>query len=314
MIVVSGEALIDLAPATCGQDQGYVPHPGGSPFNVAVALARMEAPVAFLGRLSRDFFGQRLREHLVVNGVDLRYVTEGPEPTTLAFLYLGAGHEAQYVFWAENSADRKLLPADLPPSFAPEVEALHFGSFSLVLEPAATTLELCMRREHGSRIISLDPNVRPGLIPDGDAYRTRLADWVGLADLVKVSRVDLAWLYPGEQVERSARRWMELGAGLVVVTMGAEGSIAFGQEEAVHVPGSRVQVVDTVGAGDAFSAGLLAWLHREGKLKRELLERLSSTDLQRLLGYANRVSALACTKAGADPPYRSEVESGLVGG
>ena len=313
MIVVCGEALIDLSPTSCGMELGYVPRPGGSPFNVAVALGRIEAPVAFLGRLSRDFFGQRLREHLVANGVDLRHVTEGPEPTTLAFVYLEAGHEAQYVFWTENSADRNLLPADLPPTFAEEVVALHFGSFSLVLEPTATTLELCMRREHGSRVISLDPNVRPGLIPDADAYRTRLEDWVGLADLVKVSRVDLAWLYPGEQVERSARRWLKLGAGLVVVTMGAEGSIGFVQAEVVHVPGSPVQVVDTVGVGDAFSAGLLAWLHREGRLKPQLLERISSKDLLRLLTYANRVSALACTRAGADPPYRSEVEADSLG-
>jgi fructokinase len=311
MIVVCGEALIDLSPTSCGKEPGYVPHPGGSPFNVAVALGRLEAPVAFLGRLSRDFFGQRLRGHLVANAVDLRYVGEGPEPTTLAFVHLDEGHEAQYVFWSENSADRKLSPVDLPPVFAEEDLALHFGSFSLVLEPVATTLELCMRREHGSRVISLDPNVRPGLIADGDAYRTRLDGWVGLADLVKISRADLDWLYPGERVERSARRWLELGAGLVVVTMGAEGSIGFGQAEAVHVPGSPVQVVDTVGAGDAFSAGLLAWLHREGKLKRQLLERLSTTELLRLLTYANRVSALACTRAGADPPYRSEVEAGL---
>ena len=313
MIVVCGEALIDLSPTSCGTEQGYVPHPGGSPFNVAVALGRLDAPVAFLGRLSRDFFGQRLREHLVANAVDLRYAGEGPEPTTLAFVYLGAGQEAQYVFWAENSADRRLLPANLPPTFAEEVVALHFGSFSLVLEPAATTLELCMRREHGSRIISLDPNVRPGLIADRHAYHTRLEDWVGLADLVKVSRADLAWLYPGEQVERPARRWLELGAGLVVVTMGAEGSIGFGQAEAVHVPASPVQVVDTVGAGDAYSAGLLAWLHREGRLKRQLLQRLSSTDLLHLLTYANQVSALACTKAGADPPYRSELEAASLG-
>ncbi len=205
MIVVSGEALIDMTPFTCGAEGGYIPHFGGSPYNVAVGLGRLEVPVAFLGRLSRDFFGQRLRAHLVANGVIGGYLRDGHEPSTLAFVSLNEGRDAEYAFWTENSADRNLFPSDLPRDLDDSVVALHFGSLSLVLEPVATTLELLMHRERDKRVIVVDPNVRPKLIPDMQAYRERLENWVLRADVVKASRADMASLYPDDPVERSAR-------------------------------------------------------------------------------------------------------------
>ena len=307
MIVVGGEALIDMTPSSCCREPGYVPRFGGSPYNVAIALGRLAVPVAFLGRLSQDFFGQRLREHLTANGVDIRYLRVGAEPSTLAFVSLGAGCEAQYAFWTENSADRNLTVTDLPAVFDSSVQAFHFGSVSLTLEPVATTLELLRDRERGSRVICLDPNVRPGLIADARAYRTRLEAWVHVADIVKVSRQDLAWLCPDDPVERVARRWLRTGPSLVVVTLGAQGSIGFTRAEEFESPASQVSVVDTVGAGDAFSAAMLAWLHRHKRLNRERLAELSADDLSGLLSFANQVSAIACTRAGADPPYLSQV-------
>ena len=308
MIVVCGEALVDLTPARVGGKDVYVPHAGGSPLNVAVTLARLEAPASFLGRLSRDFFGQLLRRHLTANAVDLRYLREGPELSTLAFVHLVPGNEPAYLFYTENSADRRLLLEDLPPSFPSDVQALHFGSLSLALEPGASTFELCMRRERGARLISLDPNVRPGVIADRGSYLTRLEGWIRLADIVKVSSADLAWLHPGERPELVARGWLQLGPALVVVTLGVEGCVGLMDAGSVRLPGMPVEVVDTIGAGDAFMGGLLASLHHRGWLARGSLERLTAAEMSEVLAYANRTSALTCARAGAEPPYRREVD------
>ena len=308
MIVVCGEALIDFTPARGEEGEAFVPHPGGSPYNVSVALGRLEVPAAFLGRVSTDAFGRRLRQYLAANGVDLRYLREGPELTTLAFVHGTAG-EPEFTFYGEGTADRRLRPGDLPAAFPMEVLALHGGSISLVLEPIASTLDGLLRRERGKRLISLDPNIRPGLIRDREAYRRRLDEWVSSADLVKVSRADLSWLFPKDSIDVAAGRWREAGPALVVVTLGAEGARGFGPSGVVQSPGIPVRVVDTVGAGDAFTGGLLAWLSHHGRLSREEVQRLTASELARALHYANRVAALTSTRAGADPPRRREVES-----
>jgi fructokinase len=307
MVVVCGEGLIDMVPAQCGAGQGYVPTPGGSPFNVAIGLARLDVPVAFLGRLSRDQFGRRLVQHLEDNAVQLGYLRDGPEVSSLAFVHSEPGQEAQYVFYSENSADRNLLPADLPDSFEDDVRAIHFGSISLMVEPSASTLEQCMRREHGARLITLDPNVRAPLIADAESYRRRLEGWIRLSDLVKVSRADLQWLYPAVSIQEVAQRWRGLGAGVVVVTLGVDGAVAFGPGATATRPAFRVHVVDTVGAGDAFTSGALAWLHHGSLLDRAALDRITIGELTALLSYANQVSAVTCTRAGADPPHLDEL-------
>ncbi len=309
MIVICGEALVDFTPARCGDAEGYLPRPGGSPYNVAIGLARLEVPAAFLGRISHDAFGRRLRGHLAASGVDLRYLRAGREPTTLAFVHAAGGGEPEFSFYGEGAADRHLLPEHLPPAFPPDVAALHFGSLSLVLEPGASTLCSLLHREHGGRLISLDPNIRPGLIPDPAAHRRRLLELIARADVVKVSRADLTWLCSGEAAEHAAMRWKAMGPALVVVTLGPEGALALGAAGTIRVPGASVDVVDTVGAGDAFTAGLLAWLHHRGRLTRDGLRRLSPDDLAAALRYANRVAAMTCTRAGADPPRRKEVEA-----
>ena len=308
MIVVCGEALVDFTPTHIGDNEAYIPRAGGSPLNVAVALARLEAPPAFLGRLSLDFFGQFLRRQLLLNNVDLRYVSEGPELSPLAFVHVERGAEPAYRFYLENSADRMLLPEHLPPAFPSEVQALHFGSLSLVLEPGASTLEACMRHERGRRVISLDPNIRPGVIGDRETYLQRLDGWLRQADIVKVSVADLAWLHPGQAPERIAGAWLGLGPTLVAVTSGVDGCAGFTREQTVRLPGVAVEVVDTVGAGDAFMAGVLAALHHRGWLARDRLAELTSSEMMEVLRFANRASALACTRAGADPPYRREVD------
>jgi fructokinase len=256
MILVAGEALIDMTPARCGESIGYLPHPGGSPYNVAVGVGRLEVPVAFLGRLSTDAFGHLRRDHLETSQVSLRYLVDAEEATTLAFVHMGQG-EPEYSFYSERTADRMLLPEHLPA--IPAGAALHFGSISLLLEPGASTLE-GLSRESRRRLLSLDPNVRPSLITDRDAYLRRLEGWVSLTDLIKVSKADLAWLYPHQPPEAVASRWRRLGPALVLVTLGKDGSLAVGTTAQARAATPPVEVVDTVGAGDAFTSAALAHL------------------------------------------------------
>jgi fructokinase len=312
MILVCGETVVDMVAADCGGQRGYLARPGGSPCNVAIGLARLEVPAAFLGRISTEPLGRLVRDHLRANGVDMRHVRDGGEHALLAFVHAEpTAAEVEYTFYAEGSADLNLLPSEVPEALGAEVSALHLGSFSTVLEPVASTLEGLMRRERGSRLVSFDPNVRPTLIGDRVACRSRLEALAAAADVVKLSVADAAWLYPGADVAGVAARWLGMGPALVVVTRGSEGATAYRRDATVHAPAVPVRPVDTVGAGDALMAGLLAWLHRGGHLERSRLARLTEPELAGMLRYANRVAAITCTRVGADPPTAREVAEDL---
>lgn len=305
MLIVAGEALIDMTPIAHNGVTAYIPYPGGSPYNVAMGAGRLGTPVRFLGRISRDTFGQLLKRHLAASQVSLDYVKEGDQLTTLALVTPSESGEF-FSFYCENTADRLLYPEDLP-AVLPAKAALHFGSYSLVLEPGASTLELLMRREARRRLISLDPNVRPFLIPNRDAYIERLMGWLEQADLVKVSQTDLEWLYPGANLETIAQEWKRQGPVLVIVTQGARGAFAVTEQGTIQVQAPKVAVVDTVGAGDAFMSGTLSWLWRSGVWSRAALESLGTEQVTSLLGFAARVAAITCTRAGANPPWQAEM-------
>ncbi len=303
MIVVCGEALIDLVPAAGGAADLLSPRLGGGPFNTAVALGRLGVPTAFLGRLSTDGFGDRLRTALSTASVDLRLVADGDEPTTLAVVQLSAAREATYRFYVDGTADRLLSDSDIPDPLPPAALAYHFGTLSLVTEPGANTLERVMRTARAAgKVIAVDPNVRPAFLPDRAEYRARLDVWFAHAHVVKVSATDLGWLYPGERSAAVVDRWLGRGVKLVVVTDGATGAVATGAPGEITVPAASVTVVDTIGAGDAFNAGLMAWLHGNQLFDSEQLSRLGRDELAAAVGFANRVAAFTCTRAGADPP------------
>jgi fructokinase len=308
-VVVAGDALVDLTPArTADGAAAFQPRPGGSCLNVAAGLGRLRVPTALLARISDDHFGDLLRAHLAASGTRLTHTLPAADPTTLAAVHLREDGSAAYSFHANGTADRGLLPehlAALPDGGTlPAGTALHLGSLGLLLEPLASTLDGLIRREAGRRLVSLDPNVRPGLVTDRATYLRRFAEWVALADVVKASDEDLAWLHPGEPYEAVAERWLASGAGLVLITLGSRGAWAVGRDARVHVPAPSVQVVDTVGAGDAFTAGVLAHLHHTGRLSREGVDHLGADKLARLLSYAVEIAADTCTRAGAQPPYR----------
>ncbi|MDQ3932768.1 MAG: carbohydrate kinase [Actinomycetota bacterium] len=308
MILVCGEAIIDLTPAQCGSEDGFVARPGGSPLNVAVGLARLGSPCGFFGRISEDPFGRELHRHLERNRVDLTFLRNGSEPTALAFVVASEQGEADYVFRWDGTADRRLLAHDLPEALPDQVVALHLGSVGTTLEPMASTLEALTQRERGRRLVSFDPNVRPPLVPERTSYLERLERLVELADVVKVSDEDLAWISPDESADEVARRWQASGPALVVVTLGADGAFAIAAGGESEASSPRVEVVDTVGAGDAFTSGLLAWLADLGRLDRDSLDRLDTAELDQALAFAARVAALTCSRAGADPPRREDLD------
>jgi fructokinase len=308
MIVSCGEALIDFLPMASAEGaRGWRPFPGGSPFNIAVAIARLGVPAGFLSRLSRDLFGDQLMAAMQDNKVDTALVRRSDEPSTLAFVDAEPGQEPRYAFFAVGAADRSLAPTDLPASLPDGVACLHFGSNSLAHEPSASTLEGLMRRESGRRVLSLDPNIRPTLIADPVAYRRRFEGWIRHAGIVKLSRADLLWLYPGAQVDAVVDDWLQRGPALVVVTRGGDGALTRTRNVRAEIPGIAITVVDTIGAGDTFHGALLARLFRHRQLSRQRLGQLDQASLVAALDYANRAAAINCARPGMDPPYASEL-------
>jgi fructokinase len=309
MILVCGEALIDLVPVPAGDELAYVARAGGSSFNVAMGLGRLGAPVGFLGRISTDRFGRMLRGRLEADGVDCGLVEDGDEPSTLAVVQIEAGTEPAYAFYGEGTADRMFGVDRAPVQLPDDVSALHLGSISMVREPGASAFEAVMRREHGRRVLTLDPNIRPSLVGERTAYLERLEGWVSLADVVKVSRADLDWLYPGTEPDAAAAAWLARGPGLVVVTKGHDGVLGMTAQDRVEVAGTPVVVSDTVGAGDSFTSGLLARLQATGRLERSSVRDISADALRDCLAFANRAAAITCTRAGAQPPTLAEMEA-----
>ena len=305
MIVVCGETLIDLVHV---DGELWRALPGGSPANAAVALARLGTPTAMLARVSGDAFGQRLRQRLRDNAVDRRFVVDAAEPTTVAVVDIDGSGGARYSFYLKDTADWQWVPGELPNDFGTDVAAIHTGSMALFMPPGGVVLEDMLRRERSRRVISIDPNVRASICPDARIYRETVERWLTVAHIVKASADDVSWLYPDRPLIDVLAEWANRGPELVVFTRGGEGALArtsAGLE--VGVGGHEVDVVDTIGAGDTFSAGLLHALSALECLGVSALASLSAPGLETALRFAVLVSAIACTRAGADPPYAQDL-------
>lgn len=307
-IVVAGEALVDLAP----RDGLLLPLPGGSPYNVAVGLGRLGSRTHYLGGLSTDAFGTRMAQRLHAEAVDLELSPRLEAPTTLAVVHLDDAGRASYGFYLEGTAAAALTGDDLPA--LPDGACLHvsLGAIGVGHEPTGRTLRQLLTDAHGQRLTSLDPNVRPVVFAQAGgvgAYAALMTELVADIDLVKVSDEDLMALHPdADDALMVATDWAASGPALVVVTRGPHGAVAVRRDgRTVEVPGERVEVVDTVGAGDAFTAGLLGWLDAAALLDRDRLRAADDATITAALGYARRVAALTCTRAGADPPSPEQV-------
>lgn len=309
-IVVAGEALIDLM---VGDDPRHpTACPGGSPANTAVALARLGEPVAFAGRFGDDRFGDMLLANLSANDVDLSYAIEADEPASIAVVTTGADRGARYQFHVAGTADWAWRESELP-RLPDSVAAVHAGSLAMALPPGSDVLARWFAEQRASRVTSFDPNVRPALVGPRERYVPWLESVVASSDIVKVSTEDLAWAYPGEAPETVLTRWHgEQGVVLAVLTMGGAGATAVAAGRSITRPATVVDLGDTVGAGDSFSAGLLHWLAERELLGRERLARLSDDEVSAALDYAALVAGLACGKQGADPPTKAEVDAALA--
>jgi fructokinase len=278
-----------------------------------VGLARLGVGTGFAGRFAVDGFGPWLREHLSSNGVDLSFSVEATEPATLAVVVLDGAGRASYTFYGPETADWQWSAGELP-AVPGRFGAVHTGSLVATFEPGASVLAAWLEsvRSAGEAVVSLDPNVRRRLVSDPSAYRERLERLTSCAHIVKASDEDLAAVYPGEEVEAVAGAWLSGGAALVVVTEGECGATAF------HASGERsgwappaVEVADTIGAGDAFSAALLARFASEGALSPSGIFDLGKDDLDLALRQAVAASAFTCTRPGADPPTLGELNEFL---
>ena len=313
MIVVCGEALVDLFVRRDGAALATEAVAGGSPYNVARGLGRLGRRVGYFGGVSRDAFGDFLLEGLARDGVDLGLVRRVPNRTTLSVVATGADGHPAYAFYGEEGADRALDPADLPPT-PPDLSAIAIGSYALAVEPAASAIERFLARDAGRAVISLDPNLRPRVIGDIAAWRPRFERFVAAAAIVKASEEDLGPLYgEGAALEVVAADWLARGPELAVFTRGARGAIAFHRRGAVvERPGRPVSVVDTVGAGDSFHAALLAHGDRNGLLARSALAALTEAQIAAALDEAVAASAITCSRRGADLPTAEDVAAALA--
>ena len=329
MIITCGEALIDMVSEKekSGRDI-FVPCPGGSPYNTAIAIGRIlgkengKAQTAFLSRLSRDFFGEILVRRLEQNNVLTDLIARTEETTTLAFVKLEEGKEPSYIFYTKGAADRSLGESDFPAHLSDDAACVLFGSISLTMEPSATSIENFIFRESKRKdgpVISHDPNVRPLMIPDRASYVKRFEKWVSASDIVKISSADFDFIYPGISPEKAAEKILNMGSPefrgpcLAAVTMGGEGAAVFVKREGavkkIFAKARRTKIVDTIGAGDTFHGAFLSWLEKQKKLPRKALEQLSENEIRAALEFANKAAAIVCSRKGAEPPTLCEIEA-----
>lgn len=306
-ILVCGEALVDLVPVHDGPLLS--PKLGGGPFNVAVSLGRLGSSVAFLSRVSRDPFGEQILGSLEGAGVDTSWVQRGDEPTTLAMTTLDDDGSAQYSFYADGTADRLVTdPGDLPD----EIDVLSFGTLSLLYEPGASMYAGLLHRAHAAgKLTMVDPNIRPAAIGStsgditADEFRQRFLTWLPAVDILKVSEDDSHWLGLGRH-GTTVDDWLRSGVTAVVMTRGGDGLSVFTAGGELTVPGVKVDVVDTIGAGDTVHGALLHFLENETIVTSRALSDMGKEDWEAALRFAARAAAITVSRPGADPPWASE--------
>ena len=307
VILVAGEALIDLVPSE--NADALAAHPGGGPFNAARTLGRLERPVAYLGRLSRDRFGRRMEALLADDGVRLDAVVHTDEPTTLALADVDEQGVARYRFYTKGTAAAGLTPEAALAARPDDVQIVHAGTLGLMLEPTADALEAVIGRLSSHAMVLVDPNIRPDVIPDPAAYRARLARVLAMSHVLKVSEEDLDWIAPGRRSVDAVRELLDGGPSVGLLTRGPSGALVITRTAEVAVPSPRTKVVDTIGAGDAFGGGFVAWWHARGLGRGDLGQIdpvVAATE------FACLVAARTCARPGASPPLLSELEDGVL--
>jgi fructokinase len=305
MFLVCGEALFDMF-LRPDESHGLLLDavPGGSPFNVALGLARLGQRTEFFSGISGDLMGRKMNDFIAKEGIGLTYAVHTKQPTALAIVGLDANGGPDYAFYGD--AYRAIAEADLP-ALGQEIRVIHFGSFTTLMEPVGPAHAVLAERECGQRLISYDPNVRPSIEPDLDLWRRTVDRYTRSAHIVKISSEDLGLLHPGESIDAFARRLLDTQARLVVITGGRDGAKGWTRKTDVTQPAHPVEVVDTVGAGDSYQAALLAGLAEMGSTEPDAIDALSRDALGRLLDFAGKAAAYTCGRRGADLPHRENI-------
>jgi fructokinase len=308
MILISGEALIDLIPDSDKQN-AYDAVLGGSPYNVAIGLARLGSKTAFVSRISSDGNGDALAAGLSDNGVDLSFVLRDERPTTLAFVMRGTAKTgSRYSFYLDATSFDGPWP--FPAAWPKSGRHLHVGSISALDPRHGERVVEALKAARPHATVSYDPNIRPLVTPDRSAVATLVERQASLANVVKASEEDLQWLYPERPVEDSLAAWSARGPDFCVATLGERGSLAILDGKRIEIPAPRIEVVDTVGAGDSFMSALLSAMDHDSAIGAGAAPP-SRTALERWLRFAAAASAITCTRKGSDPPTRVEVEAAL---
>ena len=297
---VCGEALIDLIPVRPGSDQRQV-IPGGGPANTAHALARLDIPTEFIGGLSDDQYGQRMRSEFIAGRVGLTFTPEHQLPTCLAIVSIDVDGGATYEFKIDGTATFAFTAENLPDPKVIQPDAIYIGTLATIIEPGASILKDWIIQAKDYAPIIYDPNIRSSVISDRSRYQEVVKEWVALSNVVKASEDDLAWLYPETDPLEIARSWVSIGVQLVVITKGENGIVGVTENQEVSIPGVKVEVIDSVGAGDTVGAVLVEALVEFG------LEKLTSELLSHILHRAALAAAITCSRAGANPPTKAEL-------
>ena len=292
-IWVCGEVLIDILPSG--------PVVGGGPANTAKALARLGHDVHFIDGISSDGYGVSARAELLADGVNLDLALASDKPTCTATVTLDDAGGASYEFLIDGTATFDFNSSWLPDPYRYQPQVLHIGTLVTVIEPGASALYDWAMAVAELAPIVFDPNIRPSVMPDRDLYEAAVEKWAALSAVIKVSDDDLAWLFPNQSIDDVANRWINDGVFLVVVTRGANGLVGYTAEGRVEVPGVKVDVVDTVGAGDTVGAIVV-----EAMLTHGLVE-LRGDLLRGVLTRAAAAAAITCSRKGAQPPYKHEL-------
>jgi len=307
MLLSCGDALIDFLPVKSadGRD-AFMPVVGGSCLNVAIGIGRLGAPAGFIGGISTDLFGAMVADRAAASNVELRYATRSAGPTKLAFVRTVNG-EPNYTFYDEGSVSRSWTyrPGSLP--FA-EINAIHFGSTTLVDGNVAAETMRLVEEAHGSTTLSFDPNCRPRLVRDKPEYVERINQFASRAAIVRLSDSDFAFLYGGYAYAKRAEALFAADTSLFIVTRGARGALAWHKRAGeIEVETTPVEVVDTIGAGDSFQAALLFALRAMGRIAAESLAAMTADELHCVVAFATKCAAFTCGRRGADPPRLSEI-------
>ena len=306
MFICCGEALIDMIPSKLDNGEtAYIPKIGGAVLNTSICLGRLGADVSFLGSVSNDLFGELILDELKNSKVNTSFCVHTPNNTTLAFANIKNG-TTTYSFFDENSSNKNISLGDVVLDDK-IVDTLYVGGISLMSEPNGTEIENFIRKESSSKIVFFDPNIRPDFIANRSIFIQRFENILAQSDIIKISDEDLEWIYPDESFDKIFNNWLDLGLSLIVLTKGSQGAIIKTKNHEVSAKSQKVDVVDTIGAGDIFNGALLFSLSNENNFSKRNLVNIDAQVLENSLKFAHRIAGISVGRIGANPPFFEEL-------